>query len=204
VTCLRGKHVYEFTECEPVDGNSGRPLTATKPVSWDARTVDPAIALGTMSSVPQPTIGVDDPDIRHWHARRVDSITEARELIGSCHQRWLQEQGPNFAIVDPDHRLLGRVVLYTDLEGGTAEIGYWVLPDARGRGVATRAARSLTRWGQDELGVRRILLEHAVDNIASCGVARSLGYALEGTARSLYLLDDGMHDVQLHAHVTGD
>jgi ribosomal-protein-alanine N-acetyltransferase len=168
------------------------------------RTVDPAIALGTMSSVPQSTIGVDDPDIRHWHARRVDSITEARELIGSCHQRWLQEQGPNFAIVDPDHRLLGRVVLYTDLEGGTAEIGYWVLPDARGRGVATRAARSLTRWGQDELGVRRILLEHAVDNIASCGVARSLGYALEGTARSLYLLDDGMHDVQLHAHVTGD
>jgi RimJ/RimL family protein N-acetyltransferase len=85
-----------------------------------------------MSSVPQPTIGVDDPDIRHWHARRVDSITEAREWTGSCHQRRLQEQGPNFAIVDPDNRLLGRVVLYTDLEGGTAEIGYWVLPDARG------------------------------------------------------------------------
>jgi RimJ/RimL family protein N-acetyltransferase len=178
-----------------------------------------------MSSVPQPTITVDDeltlrpfrftdvdhvieafsdPDIRHWHTRRIDSIIEAREWIGSTHQRWLQEQGPNFAIVDANDRLLGRVALYTETEGGTAEIAYWVLPDARGHGIAVRAARAVTRWGHDELGVRRILLEHAVDNAASCGVARSLGYALEGTARALYLLDDGIYDVHLHAHVAGD
>jgi ribosomal-protein-alanine N-acetyltransferase len=189
------------------------------------RTVDPAIAPGTMSSVPQPTITVDDeltlrpfrftdvdrvieafsdPDIRHWHARRIDSIIEAREWIGSTHQRWLQEQGPNFAIVNANDRLLGRVALYTEPEGGTAEIGYWVLPDARGHGVAARAVRAVTQWGHDELGVRRILLEHAVDNAASCGVARSIGYALEGTARALYVLDDGIHDVHLHAHVAGD
>ena len=189
------------------------------------RTVEPAIAPGTMSSVPQPTLVVDDeltlrpfrfsdvdrvikafndPAIRHWHTRRLDSVIEAREWIGYCHLLWLQEKGPNFAIVDAADQLLGRVVLYTDLEAGTAEIGYWVLPDARGHRVATRAARAVTRWGHDELGVRRILLEHAVRNTASCGVAQSLGYALEGTARSLYVLDDGIHDVHLHAHVIGD
>lgn len=189
------------------------------------RTVEPAIAPGTMSSVPQPTLVVDDeltlrpfrfsdvdrvieafndPAIRHWHTRRLDSVIEAREWIGYCHLLWLQEKGPNFAIVDAADQLLGRVVLYTDLEAGTAEIGYWVLPDARGHRVATRAARAVTQWGHDELGVRRILLEHAVHNTASCGVAQSLGYALEGTARSLYVLDDGIHDVHLHAHVIGD
>ncbi len=189
------------------------------------RTVDPVIAPATMSSVPQPTIAIDDeltlrpfrfsdvervieafddPDIRHWHARRIDSVIEAREWIGTCHQRWLQEQGPNFAIVDADDRLLGRVVLYTEPEGGTAEIGYWVLPDARRRGVAHRAAQAVTEWGYRELGVRRILLEHAVDNAASCAVARSLGYALEGTARSLYVLDDGEHDVHIHARLATD
>ena len=189
------------------------------------RTVPPAVAPGAMSSIPQPTIVVDDeltmrpfrfgdidrvieafadPDIRHWHARRVDSVREARKWIGTTHLRWLQEQGPNFAIVDTADRLVGRVVLYTELEGGTGEIGYWVLPDARGGGVASRAARAVTRWGHEEVGLRRILLEHAVGNLASCAVAQSIGYTLEGTARSLYIHADGTHDVHLHAHVAGD
>ncbi len=188
------------------------------------RTVPPVIAPGTMSSVAQPTLVVDDqltlrpfhfgdvdrvveafndPDIQHWHARRLDSPIEAREWVGYCHRLWLLEMGPNFAVVDADD-LLGRVVLYTDPEAGTGEIGYWVLPDARGRNVASRAARALTRWGHEELGLRRILLEHAVGNLASCAVARSIGYALEGTAQALYVLDDGIHDVHLHAHLVGD
>ncbi len=32
-----------------------------------------------------------DPDIRHWHARRRDSIIEAREWVGYCHRLWLLE-----------------------------------------------------------------------------------------------------------------
>ncbi len=189
------------------------------------RTVPPAVAPGAMSSIRQPTIVVDDeltlrpfrfadadrvieafadPDIRHWHARRVDSVREAREWIGMTHLRWLQDQGPNFAIVDTADRLVGRVVLYTEVEGGTAEIGYWVLPDARCADVASRSARAVTQWAHDQLRIRRILLEHAVGNLASCAVAQSLGYGLEGTARSHYVLDDGIHDVHLHAHVIGD
>ena len=189
------------------------------------RTVPPVVASGTMSSVAQPTLVVDDEltlrpfcfgdldrvmeafadaDIRHWHARRLDSIIEAREWVGYCHRLWLLDKGPNFAVVDADDRLLGRVALYTDLEAGTGEIAYWVLPDVRGRGVASRAARAVTKWGHEELGLRRILLEHAVGNLASCAVARSVGYSLEGTAQALYVLDDGIHDVHLHAHVIGD
>lgn len=186
------------------------------------RTVDPAIPTGTMSSVPQPTIAVDDqliarpfhfgdvdrvieafadPDIRHWHARRIDTVTEARVWIGYGHMMWLREQTANFAIVDADDRLLGRVGLHTDLPGGTAEIAYWVLPDARRCRVAMRAGRALTRWGHDQVGLSRIVLEHSTHNAASCAVARSIGYELEATLHSVQLLDDGRHDVHIHAHL---
>lgn len=186
------------------------------------RTVEPAIAPGTMASNRQPTLAVDeeltlrpfgfadvdriieafeDPAIRHWHARRLDSPIEAREWIGYCHRLWLAEKCANFAVVDPSDRVLGRVAVYTEFVGGTGEVGYWVLPDARGRGVARRAAAGATRWAHETLGLHRIVLEHAVDNVASCAVARAIGYDLEGTARALHLLADGRHDVHIHAHL---
>lgn len=187
------------------------------------RTVAPAVAPGTMSSVPQPTIAIDDeltlrpfrfadvdrvieafedPDIRHWHARHLDSVLQAREWIGYCHRLWLQEKGASFAVVDPADRVLGRVAMYTELVGGNGEISYWVLPDARGRGVATRAGAAVTMWAHETLGLHRIVLEHAVGNLASGGVARALGYELEGTARASHLLADGRHDVHRHAHIS--
>jgi len=189
------------------------------------RSVVPAIAAGTMALARQPTLTIDDEltarpfhfcdvhrlieafadsDIHHWHARRVDTILEARELIGYGHAMWLQERSANFAIVGPDNRLLARVALHTDLAGGTAEIAYWVLPDARRQRVAVRAARAVTQWGHHELGLRRIMLEHSVLNTASCAVAKSLGYGLEATSRSVQLLDDGRHDVHVHAHLATD
>lgn len=186
------------------------------------RTVEPAIAAGTMASVRQPTLVIDDeliarpfhfgdidrvieafadPDIRHWHAHRIETVMQAREWIGYAHVMWLRERSATFAIADLDDRVLGRVALHTDLPAGTAEIAYWVLPECRQRRIAVRAGTAVTQWGHDVLGLSRVLLEHAVQNTASCAVADALDYELEATSRSVHLLDDGRHDVHVHAHV---
>ncbi|MCZ0985166.1 GNAT family protein [Streptomyces diastatochromogenes] len=88
-----------------------------------------------------------------------------------------------------------------NLAGGTAEIMYWVLPDSRGGGIVVEAARRLSRWALDDLGLHRLRLCHAVANPASCRVAEKLGYAFEGTMRSSLLHADGWHDEHLHALV---
>ncbi len=110
---------------------------------------------------------------------------------------------------DPD-RFLGAVgwAFHVPPALRIADIGYGVHPDARGRGVATRATRRLTRWlTEDDDGPRlaRVQLDHSVENTASCRAALAAGLPREGVRLGyLPLRDpeapDGVrrHDVCLH------
>jgi RimJ/RimL family protein N-acetyltransferase len=86
---------------------------------------------------------------------------------------------------DRDGRMLASCGLvdlgWRDLDG---EVGFWVAPWARRQGVATHAARVVCRWAFEEAGIERLDLEAATINPGSNGVARRLGFTLEGTRRA--------------------
>ncbi|WP_086559983.1 GNAT family N-acetyltransferase [Streptomyces africanus] len=147
-----------------------------------------------------------DPVMHQWHARTADSEEEVADWIRDWHQAWEEQREAQWAVVDADSdRLLGRVALREiRLGDGTAEVAYWTVPAARGRGVAARATTALAHWALDETGFHRLELLHAVRNEASCRVASRTGFALEGTKRSAILHPDGWHDMHLHARVRGD
>jgi RimJ/RimL family protein N-acetyltransferase len=67
-----------------------------------------------------------------------------------------------------------------DREPGYGEIGYWVVADARGRGVATRAVRLLADWARDELRLTHIDVLPHKDNVASRRVAEKAGFVDTG------------------------
>jgi RimJ/RimL family protein N-acetyltransferase len=60
-----------------------------------------------------------------------------------------------------------------------AQIGYWLAPKARGRGIATRALVQLTNW-LFGLGASRVFLTVVEDDHASIRVAQRAGFLLEG------------------------
>lgn len=141
-----------------------------------------------------------DPEIQRWHAR---SMTEAEALgwVMSWSERWTAETGASWAILEGE-ALLGRMGFNAiDLSGGLAEAAYWVLPGARGRGVAPRALDAATEWMFDRVGLHRIELLHSSANTASCRVATKASYSLEGTKREHWRFADGWHDVHLHARL---
>lgn len=94
----------------------------------------------------------------------------------------------NLLARDTDGRVLGSFgmprVSPSDLSG---EIGYWVAPWARRQGVATHATREVCRWAFEDGGFERLHLEAATINAGSNGVARRLGFTLEGTLRQAAL-----------------
>jgi RimJ/RimL family protein N-acetyltransferase len=65
---------------------------------------------------------------------------------------------------------------------GDPEIGYWIAPDARGRGYAAEVTGVLSRWGFG-LGLRRVRLACDVRNLASARTALSAGFRFEGISR---------------------
>ncbi|MEW2158225.1 GNAT family N-acetyltransferase [Streptomyces sp. NPDC007189] len=187
----------------------------------------PVVPAGTLARIPQPGLptgdglllrpwqakdapavyaAFQDPLMRQWHIRSADSEEEVTGWITQWQNGWKDEREAHWAAVDADtDELLGRVALRRVLLGdGCAEVAYWTVARARGRGVAVRSATTLSRWALDEIGLHRLELSHATANRASCRVAVKAGFVAEGTRRSALLHADGWHDMHLHARVRGD
>lgn len=67
--------------------------------------------------------------------------------------------------------------------GPVAELGYWVGVDFEGKGLVTRASRSLLQHVFMALGVDRVVIRVAVDNVRGHAVPQRLGFVNEGVAR---------------------
>lgn len=166
-----------------------------------------ALTLRPWTALDAPTLvtAYADPDIQRWHCRSLDEA-EAVALVEVWAADWASETGASWAVTDGDGQdVLGRVGLrQADLPDGRAEVNYWVLPAARGRGVATAAVQTLAHWAFGEIGFQRLELVHSTRNRASCRVADATAFALEGTMLASTLHTDGWHDMHLHARLRTD
>jgi len=103
----------------------------------------------------------------------------------------------------------GRLVGVIDLKRvnwatKVAEVGYWVAPWARGRGVASRATGALARWAIHEQGFERVELFAATGNLASQRTAENSGFVREGISRNAGNVHDGRMDLVLYSLIPGD
>lgn len=81
----------------------------------------------------------------------------------------------------------------------SAEIGYGVRGDERGKGFATEALAAVARWALTEAGIQRAWLTANTDNVASQRVADEAGFRREGTLRRAGKEDDGLHDLAVYS-----
>jgi RimJ/RimL family protein N-acetyltransferase len=68
-----------------------------------------------------------------------------------------------------------------DRSARSVELGYMVLADRRGRGVASEALRQLAEWAIKATNARRAELRITVDNGASRSVAERCGFVIQET-----------------------
>ena len=66
---------------------------------------------------------------------------------------------------------------------GSADIGYWLLPDHVGRGYVTRCVTALTELGFGEYGLFRLTIRAEPGNARSLAVPPRCGYVEEGVMR---------------------
>lgn len=169
--------------------------------------VRPGLALRPWRDDDAPAVraAFDCPQIQRWHVRRIDGDDEARVWTAQWAGRWRDETAASWAIVDADDRPLGQVGLRgVLLAEASAQLSYWLVPAARGRGIATEALRALTRWSFTRAGLHRLALDHSTANTASCRVATRADFPVEGVLRGSVRHADGWHDMHLHARLRTD
>jgi RimJ/RimL family protein N-acetyltransferase len=131
----------------------------------------------------------EDPEHQRWFGQPVPGADPAvnrgrcEAVIRSWWQAWSDGRILAFAIRESARGpALGAAEL-RPRAGGLASISYTVLPDHRGRGLASRAARLLATTGLTRFGLTRIELACDAENAASRRVAEKAGFRPAGERR---------------------
>ena len=183
-----------------------QPLVPPDPPLGDAEMV--LRSIGGERDVAAIRAVYSEPDIRYWmgwDGEDVPGDAEARANIERAADAWREATWAVFRIVDAStNEVVGGVNLrFGDFE--IAEVSYFLSASVRGRGLATRAVRLVSRWAFDELGVERIELRAHPDNDASRRVAERAGFAREGVERASRAWPDGTRfDSILFSLLPGD
>jgi RimJ/RimL family protein N-acetyltransferase len=119
----------------------------------------------------------------------------------------LAEQGRLLALAAVDARnsdvIGGGTLHHLDAERKIVEIGYFVFPHARRRGVATTIARLLAEHAF-ALGIERVAAYVNIGNTASERVVERAGFTREGVVRSMPKPDGRRVDKTLFSLLPGE
>jgi RimJ/RimL family protein N-acetyltransferase len=158
---------------------------------------------------PPPAAARRGRDLRHARTPRsrwaAPYLREhAQGWIEGAEPEWAEARHGALAIVDAtDDRFLGAIGLSPQGPHGV-EIGFWIVPSARGRGIATEATRLLGRWVLRDLGFDRLELLHLVGNEGSRRVAEKVGFRHEGTLRDYAVVRGEARDVVMYSLLAAD
>lgn len=139
-----------------------------------------------------------DPTTAEWQSWAVPySVEKAQQLIDSV----MAVDGPTpgewweLVIADPTtDGFMGSLAVHLAEHGHSAEIGYALRVEHRGKGLATAAAQVLVDalFGRPE--INRLEGSLHPNNVASAIVLERLGFVYEGTSRRSFWVEDVVSD----------
>ena len=134
--------------------------------------------------------------LRRWlswvdHHRDFESM---QAMIAMSHRDFERDRGMRLGIRHGG-ALAGIIALQRlDSVNRSASLGYWIDEAHEGLGLVTASSAVLSRYGMETLGLGRIEIAAATDNIRSIAVAQKLGFQLEGVLRCREWLYDHFVD----------
>ncbi len=133
------------------------------------------------------------------------TLADAAAFIDGGEQALADGSALHLAVAEPaSDELLGAITLHAP---GPRHwyVGYWTVPDARGRGITTAAVVALSRWAFATFpDLVRLSLYTDPDNAASQRVAEKSGFHREGTLRRWDMAGPEPADIVMFSLVRSD
>lgn len=128
--------------------------------------------------------GLSHPEVIRYYGVSFRTLEETKEQM--AWYRSLEQEGTGrwWAICPPSGEFCGAIG-YNNYSAvhRKAEIGFWLLPDFWGRGLATEALQEVIRFGFDTWRLHRIEAFVETENVASVQALKRFGFTHEGTLR---------------------
>lgn len=158
---------------------------------------------------PQPgdtrdiVIACQDPQIQRFTTVPVPfGLSDAQHFLSVLHQKLWDEGGANWLIRafmgQGTPRFVGTIALRPVAEK-KADVGYWMTPEARGKGLMSRALALAVRTAFDKLGFECVTWQANPENLASRKVAWKVGFTFGGVVRGLGVNNRGQRENRLMA-----
>lgn len=132
---------------------------------------------------------------RRWC--RQFSLIDENDQVEWYHSQREDPRIMMFEIVDRSKNPVG-VCGLTDIDfrNRRAEFSCWISEDAKRKGNAKKALKTLFKYGFNELGLN-IIWGETIDNNPAIELFKSLGMVFEGTRRDFYLKAGQLYDAHL-------
>ncbi len=119
------------------------------------------------------------------------SLAVTQELLASWCQAYERDDNYNWAI-EYEGKLVGSIsVVRLNAKVEWADLGYCLSRSCWSKGIMTEAVLALVDYLFCEVGVNRIGIDLAAQNLASGRVAQKCGFTYEGTARAYIKVSTG-------------
>lgn len=145
---------------------------------------------------------IGDDRVTQWLSFDSRSRDEATAMIKGTIERAQQEPRTEFYLAVTAHGNEDRVIGFAriGLAGVKAgKLGYATATGEWGRGYATDAARTLTTYAFQELGLHRVSAAIGPENAASIAMVERLGFVKEGVLRHHVFTNGAWRDSVLYS-----
>ena len=152
-------------------------------------------------------VGLSDPRIiRHY------GVSYRTREEAEVQMRWFEDllaQGTGiwWAVCEPSNpaTLIGAAGLNgVCTKHLTGELGYWLLADHWGHGVARECVAAVLAYGYCAMKLHRVAADVDVDNLRSIALLERLGFQFEGVRRGCELKDGRHLDLRVYSRLATD
>ncbi len=132
------------------------------------------------------------------------SIINVKEYIKNSIAQTEEKKEVSFLIAS-EKSVIGRIGIHNiNFQNKNASIGYWLIKEAEGKGIISKATRSLITYAFQTLGLNRIEIRAATDNQRSRSVPERLGMLKEGTLREAELVNGKFLDLEVYSVLSSE
>lgn len=134
--------------------------------------------------------------MRYWSRGPMTNRQEAIDYANTMIEDFTKREALRWIIADLESdQLIGTCTLYEiNPQHARAGMGYALMPECWGKGLAQEAASLAISYGFLELGLHRIEADTEPNNLRSNKVLERLGFQREGLLRERFAHPDGIQD----------